>query len=210
MAYTFPELLRNGKSKDHAQNITILTRSDQSDKTSGFCDELSGIKAVDFDAVKRSVCKVRMQELRSYDAFFKTANGTYYFIEFKNSSQSALDILQFDNGRPIDSRTGLPVTCSYIEFVLKQKAFDSLAIAGMTVLQDVPGKDIMDHAVFIVVRLNDTPKALNGLINNITRLATGGNTVLWGLDELKRNGFFREVHTWTEAEFVPWAKTHLK
>lgn len=210
MAYTFPELKRNGKPKDHAQNIPILTRSNQNDKTSGFCDELSGIKAVDFDVVKRGVCEIRMQELRSSDAFFKATNGTYYFIEFKNSNQSALDILQFDNGRPIDSKTGLPVKCSYIEFALKQKAFDSLAIAGMTVLQDVPGKDIMDHAVFIVVRLDDTPKSLNGLINNITRLATGGNTVLWGLDELKQKGFFRDVHTLTETEFVPWAKTHLK
>ncbi len=210
MAYTFPVLLRNGKPKKYECDITILTRKDKSIPSSGFCDKLHGVKAIDFDDVKRDVCNIRIQHLRSADAFFKAMDGTYYFIEFKKSDRSALDDLQFENGRPIVSRTGLPVTCSYIELVLKQKAFDSLAIAGMTVLQDVPGKDIMDHAVFIVVRLDDTPKALNGLINNITRLATGGNTVLWGLDELKRNGFFRKVHTWTEAEFVPWAETHLK
>ncbi|MBR2838097.1 MAG: hypothetical protein IKE55_04920 [Kiritimatiellae bacterium] len=167
------------------------------------------MKAIDFDDVKRDACDVRIQELRSADAFFKATNGTYYFIEFKNSHQSALDELQFDKGKPIDSRTGLTVTCSYIELVLKQKAFDSLAIAGMTVLQDMPEKDIMDNAVFIVVRLDDTSKSLNGLINNITRLSTGGNTILWGLNELKQNGFFREVYTWTETEFVYWAKTHL-
>lgn len=210
MACSFPKLLRNDKPKKYECDITILTRENKSISSSGFCNALHGMKAIDFDDVKRDACNVRIQELRSADAFFRATNGTYYFIEFKNSNQSALDTLQFDKGKPIDSRTGSPVACSYIELVLKQKAFDSLAIAGMTVLQNVPERDIMDNAVFIVVRLDDTSKSLNGLINNITRLATGGNTILWGLDELKRNGFFREVHTWTETEFVSWAKTHLK
>ena len=209
MAYSFPKLLQNGRPKKYECDITILTRKDENDPSSGFCDELHGIKSVNFDDVKRDVCEGRIQELKSADAFFKAANGTYYFIEFKKSDKSALDALPFDKDRPIDSTTKRPAKCSYIEFSLKKKAFDSLAIAGMTVLQDVPGKDIMDHAVFIVVRLGDTSRSLNGLINNITRLGTGGNTILWGLDELKRNGFFREVYTWTEDEFVPWAKAHL-
>lgn len=210
MAYTFPELLRNGKPKKYECDITILTRKDKSIPSSGFCDELHGIEAVDFDDVKQDVCKIRVQELRSTDAFFKATDGTYYFIEFKKSEKSTLDTLPFENARPIDPKTKRPVTCSYIEFSLTQKAFDSLAIAGMTVLQDVPEKDIMNHAVFIVVRLSNAPNSFNVLASRITSLATGGSPVFWGLDKLTRNGFFREVHTWTEAEFVPWAKTHLK
>lgn len=209
MAYKFPSLLHNGKPKNYERDITILTRKDESDPSSGFCNELRGIKAITFDNVKREVCKSRIQELRSADAFFKAADGTYYFIEFKKSSKYALDALPFESDRPIDSRTGRRVTCSYIELLLKQKAFDSLAIAGMTTLQDVPAKDVMDNAVFIVVRLDDASKSFIGLVNNITRLATSGDPVLWGLDDLRIEGFFREVHTWTESQFVLWAKSHL-
>lgn len=117
--------------------------------------------------------------------------------------------MPFESDKPIDSRTVQRVTCSYIELLLKQKAFDSLAIAGMTTLRDVSAKDIMDNAVFIVVRLNDASRSFIGLVDNITRLATSGDPVLWGLDDLKKEGFFREVHTWTESQFVPWAKSHL-
>lgn len=209
MAYKFPNLLHNGKPKNYERDITILTRKDESDPSSGFCNGLRGIKAIAFDNVKREVCESRIQELRSADAFFKAVDGTCYFIEFKKSSKSALDALPFESDKPIDSRTGRRVTCSYIELLLKQKAFDSLAIAGMTTLQDVSAKDIMDNAVFIVVRLDDASRSFIGLVDNITRLATSGDPVLWGLDDLKKKGFFREVHTWTESQFVPWAKSHL-
>ena len=155
------------------------------------------------------MCESRIQELRSADAFFKATDGTYYFIEFKKSNRRALDDLQFENGAPIDSRTGRRVACSCIELSLKQKAFDSLAIASLTTLQNISAKEIMDNAVFFVVRLDDAPKSFNGFVSRLTCLATGGEPVLWGLDVLKKEGFFREVHTWTESEFVPWAKSHL-
>ena len=209
MAYRFPRMLRNGKPKDYECDITILTRKNESDPSSGFCAALRGIKAIAFDNVKREVCESRIQELRSADAFFKATDGTYYFIEFKKSNRRALDDLQFENGAPIDSRTGRRVACSCIELSLKQKAFDSLAIASLTTLQNISAKEIMDNAVFIVVRLDDAPKSFNCFVSRLTCLATGGEPVLWGLDVLKKEGFFREVHTWTESEFVPWAKSHL-
>ena len=86
MAYRFPRMLRNGKPKDYECDITILTRKNESDPSSGFCGALRGIKAIAFDNVKREVCESRIQELRSADAFFKATDGTCYFIEFKKSS----------------------------------------------------------------------------------------------------------------------------
>lgn len=188
-----------------------MTRSDKNDPSTGFCNSLNDNYAIDFDDVKRDFCKVRIQDLRSADAFIHAADDKYYFIEFKKSTVSALDNLQFDSVTPIDSSTGLPVKCSYIEFSLKQKAFDSLLIAGATVLQGIPLKDIMDNAIFIVVRLdnNATPSSLTALAERFARLSTG-SSVLWNLEELKKQGLFSEVHTWTESEFESWAEKHLK
>ena len=210
MAYKFPRLLKHGRSKQYECDITILTRNERNVPASGFCNALRGIEAIAFDDVKRDVCEMRVQELRSVDAFFKATDGTYYFMEFKKSDKTSLDTLAFEKARPVDPKTKRPVTCSYIEFSLTQKAFDSLAIAGMTVLQNVPVADIMNNAVFIVVRLGNAPTSFDELASRITSLATGGDPVFWGLNKLKKNGFFRGVHTWTETEFVPWAKKHLK
>ena len=210
MAYVFPKKLRNGNDKPYKVDIRILTRSDRNDSASGFCNALANIKAEDFDNIAAETCEVRIQYLSSVDAFIKASNGDYYFIEFKNDTQARLDALPFDKGRPIDSRTQRPVTCSQIELSLKHKAFDSLCIAGMTTLRDVPGKEIMDHAVLIVVRRDDKSKSFDKITNILSSFSTGGRPVLWGLDELRKSGFYKEVHTWTESEFVAKAPRLLK
>ena len=210
MAYVFPKKLRNGRDKSYTVDIKILTRSNRSDPASGFCNALANIKAEDFDDIAAETCEVRIQYLCSVDAFVKASNGDYYFIEFKNDTQAGLDALPFDRGRSIASKTQKPVACSKIELSLKQKAFDSLCIAGMTTLHDVPGKEIMDHAILIVVRRDDKSNSFDKITNRLASWSTGGQSILWGLDELKKNGFYKEVHTWTESEFVAKAPVILR
>ena len=210
MSYRHPKLLKNGKDKKYDSRLTILTRKDKNNPTTGFCNSLNDKKAIDFDEVKRDFCKVRIQELKSVDAFIDSDDGKYYFIEFKKSTTSALNDLQFDGAKPIDSSTGLPVKCSCIELSLKQKAFDSLLIAAATVLQSTPLNNIMDNSVLIVVRLDDnaSPSSLNKLAGAFAKLSSG-SSVLWGLEDLKKQKLFSEVYTWTESEFESWAKNHL-
>lgn len=216
MAYQYPPMLGNGSAKNYQTNIVFLTRSNKQDATSGYCNSLNGrISAIDFDEVAKDVCAVRdwtgkkLRNLSSVDCFFQTTDGLhYYFIEFKKSTREGFE--KWDEGSPPEES-------------FRKKAFDSLALSGMTSLQGVSGKDIMDKAVFIVVYIPSASDSLAAmeLNDNLTRLSAsninavadsirGMHPVMWNLIELKNKGFYHDVHTWPENDFVNWAVNNLK
>lgn len=216
MSYGFPKILpKNGCAKSYIKDITVLTRRDKNDAKSGFCGLLQGLRAIDFDEVKDDLCEdVFVEPTKSVDCFFAAKKGLYYFIEFKNSTKESLDGLgkvQITNPKT-HKLTWVPV----IEYSLRKKGFDSISIAAKTVLQGVPAKTIMDNAVYIVVRRNRDVGSVLEFLNDLTSVsggivgsAKGSSPVLWNLDKLKVLGFFKEVYTWTENEFVAQARQLL-
>lgn len=223
MAYCFPPLNDKGNPRQYEKPIASLTQYDKKDSSKEFCKELNSynIKAFSFDLVKDDWCASRnvlatqnkRQKSRSVDALVNH-NGSYYFIEFKFSRAEKLDDID-DDGDSIDSQ-------------LRKKAIDSLSLAGMTVLQDVPGRTIMDRAEFIVVyrrSFDDNDGALAcevgtqpgiGKISEALHVLADAKdslhpklNVKWKLAKLKKEGFFRDVHTWNEDYFVNWAKKNL-
>lgn len=212
MSYEFPPKTETGNLKVYKNDLANLTRSNKDDPKTGFCDDLRGrISAFDFDGIKDDFCSVRQQryggaKLKSVDAFFKAADGTLYFFEFKKSSREALEVLDDDGER-------IP-----FEVSLKRKAVDSLAVSALTVLQDKSGAEICDHAVLFVVYRKSVTDTLGSLeINSgLTSLAGGADSIskkhsiMWSLDELRKKGLYKDVHTWPEDEFVSWAKENVK
>ena len=217
MSVRFPPLNDNGNPKQYVSSIVTLTSYDKKDISKQFCKALNGycIRAIDFDTVKLDWCECRnsfadygkKQKCKSVDAFVDH-NGTYYFIEFKYSFAEKLDLID-DDGDNIDS-------------LLRKKAIDSLSLVGMTILQGVSGKNVMDNAELIVVyrpSFNDnvdsmTPgiKKASDKLHSFAKAkdSTYSNLdVKWKLADLKKRGFFRDVHTWNEDVFVEWAKRNL-
>lgn len=223
MAYCFPPLNGKGNPRQYEKPIASLTQYDKGDPSKEFCKDLKryNIKAFDFDSVKDDWCDSRnalaapgkKQKSRSVDAFVNH-NGSYYFIEFKFSRAEKLDDID-DDGDSIDSQ-------------LRKKAIDSIALSGMTALQDIPGRTIMDHAEFIVVyhrsfddneealaREVDAQPGIRKISGTLHMLADAKDSlqpkldVKWKLARLKKEGFFRDVHTWNEDYFVDWAKKNL-
>ena len=200
----------NGR-KNYRSDISVLTRSIKGDPKTGFCRELSGrgICGVDFDAVKDAVCSLREgtgfpnDKFCSADCFVRSKEGDCCFIEFKKSTAEALDSVgeELYEGKPIGVS-------------LRRKAFDSLVLAGMTVAQNETGAELMGKAVFIVVYRGSAQDALSalGFGEGLSRVSgqsdsiQGKRGVRWGLSDLKTSGLYKDVHTWPDSDFVPWAK----
>lgn len=210
MAYVFPPIdARTGNHKSYKQDLVYLTRSDKTRASTEFCKSLLGrYRLTDFDAVKDDICSIRnrtgaQNKFCSVDCF-ATLDDTYYFIEFKNATASRLNGIEWYEGQPIDVS-------------LRRKAFDSLAIAPLTVLQATSGSFIMDHAEFIVVYVPDAEEAMSGIDirNKIKRLAGCADSlypelpVRWDLESLRDDKLFRDVHTWPAPIFEQWAMNNL-
>lgn len=209
MPYDFHSVENFGSHKNYTRSITYLTRSDKNNASTGFCCGLSDISGIDFDAVKEDWCRIRNKTcpqdmFSSVDCFVKV-DDAYYFIEFKKATSKSLSGIELYEGHSIDVS-------------IRRKAFDSLAIAPMTVLQSVPGSDIIGHAEFIVVYVPDATESLSAIDirNKIKKLAGcedslyRGFPVRWGVEELKSLKLFRDVHTWPANIFESWARDHLR
>lgn len=211
MSYEFPPKNMNGNFKNFKHDIVAVTRSKKDDCSTEFCKELRGrIQVYDLDSIKDEWSEMRHSnskgaKLCSADCYFRASDGIYYFIEFKKSTLQGLN--------EIDNEEGLPLYVS-----LRRKAVDSLGLASMTILQDQTGKNIQDHAIFIVVYRSSAEEKLRVLEINksLTKLASGADSVnrsypiMWSLDKLRDWGLYRDVHTWPEDVFVSWAKLNLK
>ena len=221
MPYCFPPTV-NGQPKNYLKDIVLLTRSDKTSPRTEFCTSLRAhkITALDFDEIKDDACSVRnsladlngKHKCKSVDGYsFKPDDGPgsqiHYFIEFKNSPAEALS--DFYEGERIDSS-------------LRKKAIDSLAVAGMTILRDVPQKNIMENAVLIVVyhasgsdtiaSMTTDGKKLKNKLNDLAEIKDSlfpHLNIKWKIVELRECGFFKDVHTWRDDVFENWAKAHL-
>lgn len=209
---TFPGI----SSKDYGKNIVRLTRSNKDDPSTEFLNNLDSrrISVVDFDSVKDDLDKLRdsdgknMQKLTSVDAFFRSFDGKFYFIEFKKSTSEALNKIgenvEYDEKERID-----------VSF--RKKAFDSITLSGITTTQDIIGSELMKNAVLIVVYKSSPNDAISAVEFNssLTSRANGRKCAIqypiqWKLDELKSAGLYSDVHTWPDNKFESWVPDHLK
>lgn len=209
---TFPGV----SSKDYGKNIVRLTRSNKDDPSTEFLKGLDyrNIAVVDFDSVKDDLDKLRdsdgknMQKLKSVDAFFRSSNGKFYFIEFKKSTSEALN--KIGNHVEYDEKEKIDVS-------FRKKAFDSITLSGITTTQDINGVDLMKNAVLIVAYKSSARDSLSAIDFNtsLTSRANGCSAAIqyptqWGLDELKTAGLYSDVHTWPDNKFESWAVNNLK
>lgn len=194
-----------------SQDIVYLTRSKKDNPESEFCKELKGrgIRAHDFDAIKDSFCALRdstgnnCNKLKSVDCVFKSALGECYFIEFKKTTSERLN--EIDDGEPI-------------EVSFRKKAFDSILMSSYTLFLDDDAQSIMRNSVLIVVYRPSAKDCLEALEFNKALTECSGDCdsisekhpIMWGLRKLRDVGLYKDVHTWPENEFVPWAKKYLK
>lgn len=203
---TFPGV----SSKNYGRNIVYLTRSDKNNSKTEFLKGLNSrnICAIDLDSVKDDFDQLRddrgrnLEKLKSVDAFFRSSDGKFYFVEFKNATSESLDAI--DEGEPINVS-------------LRKKAFDSITLSGLTVTQDVVGKTLMKNAILIVVYKSSPIDSLAaiGFGNSLARRANGlkGSTeypIKWGLNALKTSGLYDDVYTWPDNKFENWAIDKLK
>ena len=167
-----------------------------------FCQSVASHSADDFDDVTEDLCQIRHANLHSADAFHAATSGDIYFIEFKDDDQVGLNAI--GHGQPkIDPHTGQERKELPIDITLLQKAFDSLAVAALTACHDMTTDDLKSRAVFVVVRRDDPP-SYTATVNTIASWAKttpSPSPVLWGLDRLCREGYYKQVFTWTETEF---------
>jgi len=221
MAYEFPPKNEPGNPKQYETDLVVLTRSKQGDDSTGFCKDLKGrITAFHFDGIKDDFCGIRRPEksgakLKSVDAYFRATDGTHCFIEFKKSTREALEELDDDNEK-------LPFSVSVI-----RKAVDSLALSALTNLQGETGKSICDNAVLFVVykkSVTDTEEAygFGGKLKIAEANAAKKKKVdpvdtinpkyhvRWNLEDLKKQGLYKDVHTLPDDVFVSWAKDNLR
>lgn len=201
MAYPYPGQTSAGV---HNNFIVSLPQTTKTNSGQMFCLALSSVQVVEFDKVKRLFSPLRKRDYSSADAFFSASDGRYYFIEFKQDSKKNL-LLRGRKGDPHPPPSGKPRPT--IQCVMHQKAVDSLAVAGLSVLHGTPMDDIQRHAVFITVHDADPQKkSLVKLAMTMRRLSV--STVnppavapLWGLQDLLDAGLYSEIYTWDETEF---------
>lgn len=199
-------------------NLVNLTRSKKDNPETEFCDELKGrnIQAIDFDKVKESVCRFRLPAGEkqlfycSVDALLMTRDGSYCFVEFKNSTKKGL--LEIDND-----------TCESLKKSLWKKAFDSIALAGLTIAPDgVSGQELMSKSILCVVCRDCVDSAFDRMNaksafdfefdlsrKHTKETITEEQFADWDLDEFKDRGLYKDVRVDTECDFVNWARENL-
>lgn len=209
MLYPFKSLVRTQGYQDNLYSIAQGNRDPA--HWTVFCRSVAGYSADDFDDVTTDLCKIRHANLHSADAFRAATNGDIFFIEFKDDDQVGLDAI--GHGQPeIDPCTGVERRELPIGISLQQKAFDSLAVAAMTACHDMTMDDLKSRSIFVVVRRDDPP-SYTATVNAIASFAhkkPRQSPVLWGLDCLCREGYYKQVFTWTETEFSAQATGLLK
>lgn len=209
MPYPYPAIDNNGGRVDFSRSICELatTRSEQP-----FCGFFSDVAALNFDAVKEIVSSIRKGSLRSADAFIKNSKGQYVFIEFKCETESAL----MSWGRGGGSSVRGSSRHETVQVVLRQKAIDSLYVAALTELRDVPMRDIQRNAVLIVVHKDDpSSESMLRFAENLRRLAKSSDSpppraILWDLSVLKDIGMYSDILTLTESQFAEIGPQYVK
>ena len=141
------------------------------------------------------------KNLKTADALCLTPHGGIYFIEFK--AQPSKNVEKED---------------------LQGKAFESLYAAALSALGDCPMAHIRANAEFVVVfkRLSDSTKTFYTQqseadfrkISNPIRGRRGlrdrtGSTIYFDLDRFRKAGYYRDVHTFDETQFLEWATKTL-
>ena len=163
-----------------------------------FCADYKETPVCDFDAVKDAVSKIRGEQLCSADIFIETPNREYIFIEFKQR--------KYDSLNHAHDRTNL-----------KKKLFDSLSVAGMSLLDTLPFSQICRHVHYLLVYDNDLDLAPRRDIFGDTTYEdcflqcmkqeaklpkdVWGIEIRWDFDRFQNKGYYQTVHTWTESDF---------
>ena len=151
-------------------------------KVSKYCKGLDNVCAYSLDRLKGLLKTYRGCLCKSCDALYYGDDEHYYFIEFKDQQIGNID-----------------------PYTIRAKAIDSLSLAGFTFASDSKLPEIMKRSILVVVYDNPDDKTLCAL----SRLAGKkgcpkdniGEDILWGLENLQKNSFFSEVHSWSEAVF---------
>ena len=210
MPYPYPYFDESGARVSFTKSIQALATTRPEEP---FCAALSAVSAFSLDDIKdRVVAPLRKGSLRSTDAFLKNSKGQYVFIEFKCETESALASW----GRGKTSSGCGASRHETIQVVLRHKAIDSLYIAALTELRDVPMHKIQRNAVLIVVHKDDPHSdSLLHFAGNLRRLAKSSESppktaILWDLAVLKDVGMYSDVLTLTESQFAVIGPRYVK
>lgn len=139
------------------------------------------------------------KDLRTSDALYKAANGIFYFIKFKAKDSS-----------------------SVVEGDIWEKAFESLYAASLVPLKDYSMAHIREHAEFLLVvkSFSDKTKGyyasspeygkISASIRKLAKyLDADGNPIYFRLAQFRKKRLYRDVHTFSEEQFIDWARKHL-
>lgn len=210
MTYPYPILDEDGHGVDLAKSIEELATTKS---TCPFCHEFQDCYALDFDEIKRTILRERKGELRSVDGFHKSNDGWYVFVEFKQ--ETVLDLRKRGTAQDLYPHMHDGKTRPTIQVLLRQKAIDSLSVAAFTELRNVSMFDIQKNAILIVVHADDkiTP-SFGKIVKNMRRLSASATNppqraILWNLERLKSMGFYNDIFTWSESEFVKYGRGYF-
>lgn len=148
-----------------------------------------------------------MKDFCTVDALYESSNDKFYFIEFK--AQPSKNIKKKE---------------------VWGKAVESLYAASLTQLGAYSMEDIRKNAEFVLVFKNTSPETDDYYSNRLSEknksdqafrklttkirepaglLDEERNPIYFELEQFREKEFYRDVHTFSEKQFIAWAKEHL-
>lgn len=158
---------------------TLSEASFDNDKNESLIE--SDFRAYKLDTLTVRVCRELRngQTLSGCDAYLK-ANGTHWFIEFKN---------QYANS----------ISQNTIQQIWR-KAYDSVCTVRMAIEQTITLDDLCQNAKFLVVFRDEAQTGLDAFKDKTSGFAKKEYPVYWALRKIEGK-LYREVHTIPATEF---------